>query len=381
MGLPQNLYEDLAGIQSLAASVMEQVRARLYVELRFLDRALFGLQPTPVLTFPTLGSDGTHLFYNPAYVIGRWTDGKNELCRDILHTALHFVFRHPFVGSNTNLILWDIAVDVAVEAAITDLSMPCLTSMFEPGEAGFLSLLREHVPQLTAERIYAFLKEGGVQPPLLGEMAAAFRRDSHEHWYTSQQTSFDNDPLRPSQWEQIRRRAQQELSLQQKAYGNKSRGLLLNMREATREKVDYRTFLQKFTHRAEVLHLSDEEFDPILYTYGLNTYGCLPLIEPLEFRDEKTAFFVLHCAGYVGLVQRIAFHAIFAAYLSAAFAKWHAIPPVPPAYFAVRCGHNGGHRDPHSRRVAAKTGFHPPARRRRHGFPPSLYLYKRANEE
>ncbi len=287
MGLPQNLHEDLAGIQSLAASVMEQVRARLYVELRFLDRALFGLQPTPVLTFPTLGSDGTHLFYNPAYVIGRWTDGKNELCRDILHTALHFVFRHPFVGSNTNLILWDIAVDVAVEAAITDLSMPCLTSMFEPGEAGFLSLLREHVPQLTAERIYAFLKDGGVQPPLLGEMAAAFRRDSHEHWYTSQQASFDNDPLRPSQWEQIRRRAQQELSLQQKAYGNKSRGLLLNMREATREKVDYRTFLQKFTHRAEVLHLSDEEFDPILYTYGLNTYGCLPLIEPLEFRDEK----------------------------------------------------------------------------------------------
>ena len=59
------------------------------------------------------------------------------------------------------------------------------------------------------------------------------------------------------------------------------------MREATREKVDYRTFLQKFTHRAEVMHISDEEFDPILYTYGLHTYGCLPLIEPLEFRDEK----------------------------------------------------------------------------------------------
>ena len=58
--------------------------------------------------------------------------------------------------------------------------------------------------------------------------------------------------------EQIRRRAQQELSLLQKTYGNKSRGLLLNMREATREKVDYRTFLQKFTHRAEVMHISDE---------------------------------------------------------------------------------------------------------------------------
>ena len=77
MGLPQNLHEDLAGIQSLAASVMEQVRARLYVELRFLDRALFGLQPTPVLTFPTLGSDRNHLFYNPAYV-DRALDRRKE---------------------------------------------------------------------------------------------------------------------------------------------------------------------------------------------------------------------------------------------------------------------------------------------------------------
>ena len=192
---------------------MEQVRARLYVELRFLDRALFGLQPTPVLTFPTLGSDGTHLFYNPAYVIGRWTDGKNELCRDILHTALHFVFRHPFVGPNTNLILWDIAVDVAVEAAITELAMPLPSKYVRTGGSGFSFPFAGTCAAAYRRADLRLFKRRRRAAAFTRGNGRRFRRDSHEHWYMSQQASPESDPLRPSQWEQIRRRAQQELSL------------------------------------------------------------------------------------------------------------------------------------------------------------------------
>ena len=37
----------------------------------------------------------------------------------------------------------------------------------------------------------------------------------------------------------------------------------------------------------EELKVNDEEFDYIYYTYGLEHYGNMPLIEPLEFKDEK----------------------------------------------------------------------------------------------
>ena len=33
--------------------------------------------------------------------------------------------------------------------------------------------------------------------------------------------------------------------------------------------------------------INDDEFDYIYYTYGLKHYGNMPLIEPLEFKDEK----------------------------------------------------------------------------------------------
>ena len=36
-----------------------------------------------------------------------------------------------------------------------------------------------------------------------------------------------------------------------------------------------------------MLQLSEDEFDLIYYTYGLRTYGNIPLVEPLEYRDDK----------------------------------------------------------------------------------------------
>jgi predicted metal-dependent peptidase len=51
--------------------------------------------------------------------------------------------------------------------------------------------------------------------------------------------------------------------------------------------VDYRDFLRQFAVQSEELRLSDDEFDYVFYTYGLSLYGDMPLIEPLEYRDEK----------------------------------------------------------------------------------------------
>jgi len=37
----------------------------------------------------------------------------------------------------------------------------------------------------------------------------------------------------------------------------------------------------------EQLMINDDEFDNIFYTYGLNLYGDMPLIEPLEYKEVK----------------------------------------------------------------------------------------------
>ena len=52
--------------------------------------------------------------------------------------------------------------------------------------------------------------------------------------------------------------------------------------------MDYSTFLRKFTLFRENLKVDDSAFDYIFYTYGLELYGDMPLVEPLEYADERT---------------------------------------------------------------------------------------------
>lgn len=64
-------------------------------------------------------------------------------------------------------------------------------------------------------------------------------------------------------------------------------GLVEDLNQAAHQRVDYSAFLRQFATPGEVMQLSLDEFDYIFYTYGLQLYGNVPLIEPLEYREEK----------------------------------------------------------------------------------------------
>ena len=64
-------------------------------------------------------------------------------------------------------------------------------------------------------------------------------------------------------------------------------GFVADLALASSKKVDYRAFLRQFAALGEVMRVSDDEFDYVYYTYGMSLYGKMPLIEPLEQREEK----------------------------------------------------------------------------------------------
>ena len=72
-----------------------------------------------------------------------------------------------------------------------------------------------------------------------------------------------------------------------KAAGEKAFGLMQNLQAVNREKYDYASFLRKFASLGEVMQVNDDEFDYIFYTYGLELYDNIPLIEPLEYKEVK----------------------------------------------------------------------------------------------
>ena len=63
--------------------------------------------------------------------------------------------------------------------------------------------------------------------------------------------------------------------------------LVRELSVSTHERIDYREFLRQFAVEHEDMRLSDDEFDYIFYTYGLELYENVPLVEPLEYRSEK----------------------------------------------------------------------------------------------
>jgi len=64
-------------------------------------------------------------------------------------------------------------------------------------------------------------------------------------------------------------------------------GFVDDLNNASRPRNDYAQFLRHFAIPGEVMRLSEDEFDNVFYTYGLALYGNVPLIEPLEYREEK----------------------------------------------------------------------------------------------
>ena len=88
-------------------------------------------------------------------------------------------------------------------------------------------------------------------------------------------------------WEDIASTIAMDLETFSRQYGTHAGNLIQSLRTIKRETVDYSAFLRKFATHAEVMRVSQEEFDLNYYTYGLKLYRNTPLIEPLEYRDDK----------------------------------------------------------------------------------------------
>ena len=88
-------------------------------------------------------------------------------------------------------------------------------------------------------------------------------------------------------WKDVSEYVQTALETLEHQRGDKAGGLTQNLKEVNRERYDYTAFLKKFAVMGEAMKINDDEFDYIYYTYGLELYRNMPLIEPLEYKDVK----------------------------------------------------------------------------------------------
>ena len=82
------------------------------------------------------------------------------------------------------------------------------------------------------------------------------------------------------EWEEISRQIEMNLETFSKEWGDEARDLISSLAIANRKTYDYSDFLRRFATVSEDMRINDDEFDYIFYTYGLELYGNMPLVEP-----------------------------------------------------------------------------------------------------
>ncbi|MBQ3277423.1 MAG: metallopeptidase [Oscillospiraceae bacterium] len=110
-------------------------------------------------------------------------------------------------------------------------------------------------------------------------------------------------------WQETAERMEQDIEFFSFRAGEAPGSLIQNLKAVNRERYDYGEFLRRFAVPGEILKLDDEEFDQIFYTYGLELYGDMPLVEPLEYKEVRrirTFVIAIDTSGSVAgdLVQR-----------------------------------------------------------------------------
>ena len=351
-------------IEALALDALGLVRNELLVSLRFMSAAFARLAPLPI-PGATLATDGAHLRFDPVTWARTYAADPAEASRAYLHTVLHCVFLHLYPGEGIDPDLWDIACDMVVESVIDQLDLPATRTPQAAASRPELERMAEEAGLMTAERVYAALRDqraAGATDDELARLGARFHVDDHRPWHaviiaegedasgkTGEATEGEGRTSAPAakadtsgtdmdipdeaadvpyshkahramdaaditqkdapenaaraigerfadtvqldrsreQWENAALEMGIQLDAYAKLWGIEGSNLAMNLRKVTREKHDYRAFLRKFARMGEQIRVNDDEFDYVFYTYGLELYGNLPLVEPVEFAEEK----------------------------------------------------------------------------------------------
>ncbi len=271
-------------INEYAGRIIRLSMDTISVRLRFFAPALVKVEPAER---PGLGGymyDGQKLYYDPALMLKDYMEEPAYVIRLILHALLHGILMHPYRYDRTEEEYWNIACDIAVENIILSLDIPDISLSRDSEERVILGRLSKWTPVMTADALYREFMVGGISEDSKEKYGRLFKFDTHRVRATYSREK--REILTKEDFEKIAEKLKAEL----KSFSRDIKGadaLMVNLKESTSKKYDYDEILSRFAVMGEEIKVNPDEFDYIYYTYGLNNYGNMPLIEPLEYAEEK----------------------------------------------------------------------------------------------
>lgn len=344
----QNMENKERMIDELALNLLKQARSVVLLNMGFTIKAIGALDIFK--TDISLGSDGRFLYYEPKHILRLYKKGDKELIHSYMHTLFHCIFRHWSFGSGLNLRLWSIACDIACESLLFDMEFAFTKDDMLKERLSIIGELENKISLLTAEKIYSYLKNENISEVHLKRYEEAFRFDDHSMWkkkgkYEDEEKqdtlhipskegkknyddrgkveqgqtgenkegktpkeeknpkeekgdkgereeksaedvlNFLSDEEKENFWREIAKNIKKELDISGK--GNSKLSLVRKFESITEPKYDYAAFLEKFAVSKENMGIDPDTMDYGFYRYGMELYGNVALVEPLEYKQVK----------------------------------------------------------------------------------------------
>ena len=191
----------------MSKKVLEFVRSELYMDLRFLDIALGTLVYRADENIRSFATDGTYLYFSTEQVLRVFQSNPKYLDRAYLHSVLHCIFFHLWIGGKRDREKWNLACDIAVEYTIDQMDKPSTRRILSWQRQTVYEELKQLKSGVSAAVIYRYLS--GRKPAELIALQKEFYTDDHRYWPKEEQKNAANEDAR-KQWDKIARQTRME---------------------------------------------------------------------------------------------------------------------------------------------------------------------------
>lgn len=183
---------------------------------------------------------------------------------------------------------WNLACDIAVESIIDSLYRSCVHLPLSSARRDLYGRLEKKITVFNAESVYKALQELNLTEEEYQRFSAEFWRDDHCKW------GKDEKPPQPNQvrnrkedWDDKREKMQVEMEAFANEASDDDKDLMNQLAVENRERYNYKEFLRKFSVLKETVQVDPDAFDYVFYHYGMELYGNMPLIEPMETKEIR----------------------------------------------------------------------------------------------
>ena len=278
--------------QRITKQILDDSRAELYMDQHYLALALGAFRYAVNTQMRGIGTDGEFLAVHPKDLASLYRKNRLLVNRIYLHQVYHCLFRHIFKRIRPDPELWMLACDMAVEFLIDAQNLRATRTGRSALRERWKTQISRRIKVLNAEGIYTVLAELAPEPATLALLQEEFSPDNHSLWPALKEDQNRKQPPAKSlmlrkKWEDLSGKMMTEMESFSVEASTHDSSLLEETQVENRERISYRSFLRKFAVLREEMHMDLDSYDSILYSLGLEMYGNMPLIEPVETREVR----------------------------------------------------------------------------------------------